>query len=96
MALGRLGALSALAARWGDALARAIEGSPGAARVASSAFWALLAAVTLSLSFIMKRKAGSAFRIAAAAAFAAIALGDSVGWWSTPTLVAGWLSYQGL
>jgi cytochrome c-type biogenesis protein len=95
MTLGRLGAVSSLAARSGDLLSRAIAESPLASRRASALFWGLIAAAILALSMIRHRKAPRPFSLAVSAFLVVIALGDLLGFWSTARLIADWLSYQG-
>ncbi len=95
MALGRLASMSSFATRSGNALSAAVEGSPEASRFAAAALWALIAASIPAVSALRRRKVLTPWRIAFFAAFAALAIGDLAGAWSTARLVAGWLSYQG-
>jgi cytochrome c-type biogenesis protein len=95
MAFGRLSAISSFAARWGDALSRAIEASPGAMRYGPAVFWAAIAASLLAFPALRGRKAATPIRLAFFAIFALLAIGEAFGLWSTARLIAGWLSYQG-
>lgn len=95
MALGRLSAISSLAARWGDALSRAIEAAPGAARFASAGLWTLIAAALLAVPALRGRKVATPIRLMIFAAFVVLALGDFSGLWSTAGMITAWLSYQG-
>src|SRR5208337_1706902 len=95
MAFGRLAAISSIAARYGDLLARAIERSPGAMRYASAGIWGLIAAAILFLPILLGRKTLTPLRVSISLVFLLIASGDLIGLWSTARLVAGWLSFQG-
>jgi cytochrome c-type biogenesis protein len=95
MALGRLAAISSIAARYGDSLARMIEKSPGAMRYVSTGISGLIAAAILFLPILRRRKAITPVRASIAVVFLLIASGDLIGLWSTARLVAVWLSFQG-
>ena len=102
MAFGRLAAISSMTARAGYALEQALEASPDMARYVTAGFWGLVAAAIFAVPIILRRDATRArgfrawARIAFSIAFAALALGDLTGIWSTAKVVAGWLTFQGI
>ena len=95
MALGRLAAVSALAARAGFALKEALVASPDALRLGAAAAWALLAALVLALPALRKKPVLTAPRIAFAALFALAAAAEASGLLSTARLLSEWLLYSG-
>lgn len=95
MAFGRLSYVAAFGARASEAIRTAIEVSPSLVVLVSGGLWALIAATIASWPFLRRRAAPGPVRIALAAAFAVLALGDFIGLWSTARLFALWLGYQG-
>jgi cytochrome c-type biogenesis protein len=95
MALGRLGAINSAAYGAGAALAQAAVDAPRAAHLAAASAWAALAALTMALPAMRRRKAFTPARIAVAGTCAILALGELAGLWSGATLLSRWLLFRG-
>jgi len=95
MIFGKLGAISSTAARWGNSLAEAAQASPGSAHAVGAAAWGLAAAAVLAAPALRRRKIFTAPRVVFAALFAAVALGEALGLWSSAALLSSWLLFQG-
>jgi cytochrome c-type biogenesis protein len=95
MAAGRLGAVSSIAVRAGLAMKETLVRSPGPARAVGSALWALLAAATLAIPAIGRRRVFTKPRIVFASIFALAAAAEAAGLWSTAALLSEWLLFAG-
>lgn len=95
MALGRLGAASALAARAGFALDGALASSGGLLRAIGAGFWAI-AAFLVALPALTRRRPFTLPRVIAASILAAAACAEAAGLWSSARLVSEWLLFQGV
>jgi cytochrome c-type biogenesis protein len=94
MALGRLGAVSSIAAQAGMGLSESLILRPGTVRAAATGAWLLLAAA-IALAAIPRGGRFGSGRIAVVAVLAALAAAEALGLWSTPALLSRWLLFQG-
>ncbi len=94
MALGRLGTVSALAARAGFALKEATVSAATAVRLIGAAFWLVLA-LFLAAPPLLRHRGGTTPRFVAAALCALMSALEATGLVSSAAILAQWLLFSG-